>query len=126
MGDDSDVYDTALERVRNVCASLPEVSERLSHGSQAFFIREKKTLCTVHDHHHGAHGVALWSPAPPGVQEQLVEDEPERFFRPPYVGHRGWIGVRLDIEPDWDEVAQIITDAYRLVAPKTLVRQLDA
>lgn len=124
-GPSDDVFAVALERVRAICAGLPEVSERLSHGSPSFFIRDKKTLCNVHDHHHGAHGVALWCPAPPGVQEQLVEDEPDRFFRPPYVGHRGWIGVRLDVEPDWSEVAGIITDAYRLVAPKTLARQLD-
>lgn len=115
----------AAERLRAICGALPEVSERLSHGAPTFFIREKKTLCTVHDDHHGAHGVALWCPAPPGVQEQLVDDEPERFFRPPYVGHRGWIGVHLEVDPDWDEVDAIIHDAYRLVAPKTLARQLD-
>ena len=67
----------------------------------------------------------MWCPAPPGVQEQLVDDEPERFFRPAYVGHRGWIGVHLDVDPDWGEVDAIIRDAYRLVAPKTLARQLD-
>lgn len=125
-GPSDDVFAVALERVRAICAWLPEVTERLSHGSPSFFIRGKKTLCNVHDHHHGAHGVALWCPAPSGVQEQLVEDEPDRFFRPPYVGHRGWIGVRLDVDPDWDEVAGIIVDAYRLVAPKTLSRQVDA
>jgi hypothetical protein len=115
----------ALRRMRAICLDLPEVSERVSHGSPTFFIREKKTLCTVHDNHHGAHGVAIWCPAPSGVQEQLVDDEPERFFRPPYLGHRGWIGVHLDVDPDWDEVEAIVRDAYRLVAPKTLARQLD-
>jgi hypothetical protein len=64
-------------------------------------------------------------PAPPGVQEQLVDDEPERFYRPPYVGVRGWIGVRLDRDVDWAEIAGIVGDAYRLVAPKSLVRRLD-
>jgi hypothetical protein len=72
-----------VERLRAICGALPEVSERRSHGAPTFFVREKKTLCTVHDDHHGAHGVALWCPAPPGVQEKLVDDEPERFFRPP-------------------------------------------
>jgi hypothetical protein len=114
-----------VERLRAICGALPEVSERLSHGAPTFFVREKKTLCTVHDDHHGAHGVALWCPAPPGVQEKLVDDEPERFFRPPYVGHRGWIGVHLEVDADWDEVDAIIRDAYRLVAPKTLASQLD-
>jgi hypothetical protein len=122
---DPEIHERALERVRAICTGLPEVSERLSHGSPTFFIREKKTLCNVHDHHHGDHGVAMWCPAPAGVQEQLVDDEPDRFFRPPYVGHRGWVGVRLDVDPDWDEIEGMILDAYRLVAPPTLARQLD-
>ena len=63
--------------------------------------------------------------APVGVQQQLVEEEPERFFRPPYVGHRGWLGVRLDADLDGDELAGIVEDAYRCIAPKTLVAQLD-
>jgi hypothetical protein len=115
----------ALRRMRSICLALPEVSERPSHGAPTFFVRRKKTLCTLHDNHHGAHGVAIWCPAPRGVQEQLVDDEPERFFRPPYVGHLGWLGVHLDVDPDWEEVGAIVRDAYRLVAPKTLVRQLD-
>ena len=116
----------ALARLREICAVLPEVSERPSHGAPTFFIRDRKTLCTLHDDHHGQHGVALWCPAAPGVQEQLVDDEPDRFFRPPYVGHRGWIGVHLDVDPDWDEIDAIVREAYRCVAPATLARQLDA
>lgn len=104
---------------------MPEVTERLSHGAPTFFIRDKKTLCTLHDDHHGVHGLALWVPAPPGVQEQLIDDEPNRFFRPPYVGHRGWVGVYLAVEPDWEEITEILREAFRLVAPKALVRQLD-
>ena len=119
-----DHHAVALREVRRICGDLPEVTERLSHGSPTFFIRDKQTLCTVLDNHHGAHGVAIWVPAPKGVQEQLVEAEPERFFRPPYVGGRGWIGLRLDIDPDWDEVASILDDAYRLIAPKKLASQL--
>jgi hypothetical protein len=119
-----DHYGAALREVRRICGDLPEVTERLSHGSPTFFIRDKQTLCTLLDNHHGAHGVAIWVPAPKGVQEQLVEAEPDRFFRPPYVGGRGWVGLRLDIEPDWDEVASILDDAYRLIAPKKLVSQL--
>ncbi len=119
--------DHALERLRELCDAMPEVSERISHGSPTFFIRDKKTLCTFHAHEiHGRHGMSIWCAAPPGVQEQLVEDEPERFYRPPYVGHRGWIGVRLDRDVDWGEIDAIVRDAYRLVAPKTLVRQLDS
>lgn len=117
---------SVLDRVRKIAFALPEVSERLSHGAPSFFIREKKTLCTVHTDHHGDGRLALWAPAPVGVQAEVTRLEPERFFVPPYVGHRGWIGMNLDVDPDWDEVAGVIEDAYRLVAPKTLVKQLDA
>jgi hypothetical protein len=115
----------ALARLRKICLALPEVSERLSHGAPTFFIREKKTLVMFVDDHHGDGRLAIWAPAPPGVQEELVELEPDRFFRPPYVGPSGWIGLRLDRDVDWDEVAGIIEDAYRKVAPKKLVALLD-
>lgn len=116
----------ALRKLRAICFALPEVSERVSHGSPSFFIRDKKVLCSFHPHEiHGEHGMSIWAPAPAGVQEQLVEDEPERFYRPPYVGGRGWLGVRLDRDVDWGEIEGIVRDAYRLVAPKTLVRQLE-
>ena len=117
---------TALAKVRKACLALPEVTERLSHGSPCWFVRGKKTFVMFLDDHHGDGRLALWVAAAPGVQGDLVEEEPERFFVPPYVGHRGWLGVRLDIEPDWDEVAGICADAFRQVAPKTLVAQLDA
>lgn len=116
----------ALNRVRAICLALPETNERLSHGSPAFFVRDKKTLAMFLNDHHGDGRLAIWCPAPPGVQGELVGQEPNRFFVPPYVGHRGWLGVRLDVEVDWDEVAGIVEDAYRLVAPKRLVGQLDA
>lgn len=116
----------SLRRVREIALGFPEVTERLSHGAPSFFIRDKKVLCSLFDDHHGDDRLGLWCPAPPGVQAELVEQEPDRFFVPPYVGHRGWIGVQLDIDPDWDEVAAILDDAYRLVAPKTLIKQLDA
>jgi hypothetical protein len=116
----------ALERLRVICFALPEVTERPSHGSPSFFIRDKKVLCSFQpDGHHGQHGMSIWAPAPPGVQEQLVDDEPERFYRPPYVGGKGWIGVRLDRDVDWGEIDGIVRDAYRLVAPKTLSRLLE-
>ena len=77
------------------------------------------------DDHHGDGILGIWCPAFPGVQEEMVAAEPERFFRPPYVGPSGWLGVRLDRDVDWDEVREILADSYRKVAPKTLVRQLD-
>lgn len=114
-----------LAHVREACMALPEVSERPSHGSPAWFVREKKTIAMFVDDHHGDGHLGIWCAAPPGVQEVLVETEPERFFRPPYVGHRGWIGVDLAVDPDWDEIRAILVDAYRCVAPKTLLKQLD-
>jgi hypothetical protein len=117
--------DDPLDRVRAICLALPEVIERPSHGAPTFFVRGKKTFVMFHDDHHGDGRLALWTAAPPGVQKSLVDEEPERFFVPPYVGHRGWLGVRLDRELDWDEIAGIAADAYRCVAPKTLIAQLD-
>lgn len=113
-----------LARLREVCDALPEVEERLSHGSPSWFVRGKKTFVSFVDDHHGDGILGFWCAAPPGVQSDLVDTEPERFFVPPYVGHRGWLGVRLDVDPDWDEVAGIVTDAYCTVAPKTLARRV--
>ncbi len=116
-----------LERLRALCLAFPETSERLSHGEPAWFIREKKTFVTYDNHHHNREALAFWCAAPPGAQDVLVNAGPERFFVPPYVGHRGWLGVRLDMPTThWDEIAGLVEDAYRTVAPKTLVAQLDA
>ena len=116
----SDAALDALETVRRICLSLPETNERLSHGSPCFFIRDKKTFLYFHDDHHGDGRLAIWCAAPPGVQEQMVEAEPERYYRPAYVGHRGWLGLRLDIDRDDEELAGVITEAYCHVAPKSL------
>lgn len=115
-----------LDELRAIAFELPEVSERLSHGSPAWFVRDKKTVAMFVDDHHGDGRLGIWCAAPAGVQEVLVETEPDRFYRPPYVGHRGWIGVDLARDPDWDEVREILRDAYRCVAPKALVTQLEA
>ncbi|MET0727883.1 MAG: MmcQ/YjbR family DNA-binding protein [Acidimicrobiales bacterium] len=113
-----------LTRVRDICLALPEVTERLSHGSPTFFAG-RKTFVMYVDDHHGDGRLAMWVAAPPGVQGEMVTQEPERFFVPPYVGYRGWLGVRLDRSPSWDELAEIIEDAYRTVAIKRLLAQLD-
>lgn len=118
-------HDQALAKLRKICFAFPEVTERPSHGSPAFFIRGKKTLVMFVDDHHGDGILGIWCPAYPGVQEEMIALEPERFFRPPYVGPSGWLGVRLDRDVDWDEIRLILADAYRKVAPKTLVKQLD-
>ncbi len=111
-------------RLRALCVSFPEVEERLSHGEPAWFVQGKKTFVMSADQHHDDR-VAFWCAAPPGAQEVLVSAEPDRFFRPPYVGGRGWLGVYLDVTMDWDEIADIVEDAYRVVAPKRLVLLLD-
>jgi len=116
----------ALKQIRKLCLALPEATERLSHGSPTWFVRDKKTFVTFVDDHHGDGITGIWCAAPPGVQEQLVDEEPDRFFRPPYVGGRGWLGVRLERDVDWREMEGIVTDAYRCVAPKKLLAELDA
>jgi hypothetical protein len=118
------MVDDPLSRLRAICLGLPEVIERPSHSEPAWFIRGRRTLATYADHHHDDR-LAFWCPAPAGAQELLIAEDPERYFRPPYVGVHGWIGVYLDVPVDWDEIAEIIEDAYRCVAPKTLVAQLD-
>jgi len=115
-----------LDGLRAICLSFPEVSERPSHGAPSWFVRGKRVFLMLWEHgHHAEDFPHLWCAAPPGVQEELVESEPGRFFRPPYVGHRGWLGVRLDRGVDWEELALICEDAYRRVAPKRLVQLLE-
>jgi hypothetical protein len=117
----------SLARVREICLSFPEVTERLSHGAPSFFVRDKSTFVNAWmDGHHGNTFPHLWCAAGPGVQEALIKERPDRIFRPPYVGHRGWIGVRLDRAVDWDEMAELCEDAYRAIAPRRLVAELDA
>jgi hypothetical protein len=113
-----------LRRVRDICLALPEVTERLSHGAPTWFAG-KKAMVIFMDHHHDDGRLALWVAAPSGAQADMMGQEPERFFVPPYVGTRGWLGVRLDRSPDWDEVADIVEEAYRTVAIKRLLTALD-
>lgn len=118
-----EVMHDALDHVRAACLALPEVTEKTSHGSPTFFV--KKSFVMFHDNHHNDQRLAIWCAAPAGVQSELVDEDPARFFVPPYVGGRGWIGVQLNVHPDWDELIEIITDAYRNVAPKKLIAELD-
>jgi hypothetical protein len=112
------------ERVRAICLALPGATERVSHGAPAFFA-DKQFLMLWPRGQHDHQFPHFWCAAPPGAQEELVTTEGERFFRPPYVGGRGWIGVRLDGRIDWNEIAAICVDAYRTVAPKKLLAALD-
>jgi hypothetical protein len=110
-----------LARVRAICLGLPETSERLSHGAPTFFVRGKRPFVMELTNHHGDGRFAIWCAAPEGMQSMLVDADPDKFFVPPYVGHRGWLGVRLDRDLDWNELAGIVEDAYAEVAPASLV-----
>lgn len=114
-----------LDRLRALCLALPEATERVSHGEPTWFVRDKKVFVMYADRHHDDI-VAFWCAAPPGEQEALIAAEPDRFFRPPYVGGRGWLGVRLDVPLDWAEIDEIVRTAYRQVASKALIATLDA
>ena len=123
-----------LERVRAIALGLPEVTERPSHGAPCFYLRDKKPLAYFHEagFHEDGSRVALWCPAPPGAQEELVAAAPKRFFRPTPSASgvfASWIGVYLDATDagpvDWDEVTEVLHDAYRTIAPKKLSALLD-
>jgi hypothetical protein len=98
---------------------LPEVEERLSHGEPAWFVQGKKLFVMFADRHHDDR-VAFWCAAPAGIQEVLIAEEPTRYFRPPYVGPRGWIGVYLDVDVDWQAAEDAISAAWNQVAPAKL------
>jgi len=122
------VATSELDRVRAIALVLPGVTEQLSHGAICFFVRDKRPLCYFHDHHNDDR-VSLWCPAVPGAQEALVGSEPTRFFKPPTSASgtfSDWLGVFLDhAAVDWDEIAEIVEDAFRLVAPARAVAELD-
>jgi hypothetical protein len=107
-----------LERVRRISLALPDANERDSHGSPTFFIRDKRSFVVYVDDHHGDGRRALWCASSSDVQQMLATSRPEQFFVPPYVGHLGWIGVRLDRDLAWNEVEGVIRDAHRVVADK--------
>ena len=121
-----------LDRVRQIALAFPAVNERVSHGEPCFFVRDRRPLCYFHDDHNDDGRISLWRPAPPGVQEEMVTTEPIRFFVPPTSASgvfAGWLGVYLDTsgsnKVDWSEIADVLEEAYRHVAPKALVSKLD-
>lgn len=116
--------EAALERLREMCLRFPEVVEAGGVGNPTFKVRGK-----IFAMRHSLHEIARWSAwfkLPRGMQELLVGSKPEQFFVPPYVGRHGWVGAYLDVEQDWDELADLAEEAYRFTAPKRLVAQLDA
>jgi hypothetical protein len=108
-----------LTQARRICLSLPEATEKVAWGSPTFRVKDK-IFASFAAYHHGDTHVALWCNAPAGAQEELVESGPKHFFRPAYVGHRGWVGVRLDTGLDWNVVAMVVREAYKVTAPKRL------
>lgn len=115
---------TPLARLRAICLALPEANEKTSHGEPTWFAGKGKVFAMLDDHHHGAPHLSVWLPAGPGAQEALIDSDPQIYFRPPYVGSSGWVGVVLDTQPDWLVVAWLVEQAYRLVANPRLVAQL--
>ena len=113
-----------VNRLRKICLALPEAGERLSHGEPTWFAGKGKVFAMLDNHHHGAEHLSVWLPQAVGVQESLVEHDPSRFFRPPYVGSRGWVGVVLDTKPDWKVVAELVREAFAHVATRKLVAKL--
>src|SRR5262245_8285511 len=116
---------TPVERLRAICLALPETTEKIAWGEPTWRVRGK-LFAQLDDHHHGADHLAVWLPAPLGEQEAMVFTDPERFFRPPYVGVRGWVGVRLDGPVDWSVVSKLVTQAYGMVASPRLRSVKDA
>jgi hypothetical protein len=109
----------AWERLRAICAALPDVGEKISHGELTWFVgsgRRARQFASTWDHHHDDRNAVVMA-APPGAQERLIADDPSVYFRPPYVGGRGWIGIYLDTgEVDWDRVELHLRDAHALFA----------
>jgi hypothetical protein len=116
-----------LAGVRRRCLALPEVTEGRTHAAPTWFVRARRSFVKFVDPAEHPRldlpHVAIWVAAPPGARQELVAAAPDRFFAPRF-GGRHWVGMRLDVGPDWDEVGEVTTDAYRQVAPKTLSARL--
>lgn len=113
-----------VERVRKLCMKLPHANEKISHGEPTFFAGKGKVFAMIDGHHHDSPHLSVWLPQPLGAQEALIDADPERFFRPPYVGVSGWVGVVLDTRPDWGVVEGLIHEAYLHVATDKLRKAL--
>lgn len=116
--------DTIVEKLRGKCLAFPDAVERLSHGEPNWFAGKGKCFASLDNHHHGAPHLSVWLPQPPGVQHDLIELDPARFFKPPYVGSSGWVGVVLDVKPDWALVDRLLREAFLHVAGVKLRQRL--
>ena len=114
-----------LARLRAACLALPEAHEAEAWGTPTFRVGNK-LFAMYANNHHGDGRVAVWCKATPEDQDLLVHAMPDRFFVPPYVGPSGWVGVRLDARTDWQGLADLLADGYRMAAPKRLAALLPA
>jgi hypothetical protein len=112
-----------IDRVREICLALPEATEKMAWGEPTFRVRDK-IFAQYEDNHHNSGIVGLWCKAPDGLQEMLVRADPGHFYVPKYVGHKGWIGIRMESDVPWDHVADLVRDSYRMTAPKRLIEGL--
>ena len=113
-----------IERLRKICLALPEATEKEAWSEPTWRVKNKM-FAQMDDYHHGSPHCAVWLPSAIEAQEALIAADPKRFFRPAYVGHKGWVGVVLDTGPDWELVAELVRDAYRRIAPVKLAAQVD-
>jgi hypothetical protein len=116
-GAPKELVELQLSRVRELCTSLPDVTEKISHGFPTYFVK-KKCFAYFLDNHHNDGRLALWCMAPPGAQAMLVDSDSDYYFVPPYVGHQGWVGVRLDKDNEWSQIAAVLENAYETRAAK--------
>jgi len=107
-----------IERVRRICVALPDVTEKLSHGEPTFFVHKKVFAMFSNNHHNDGH-IAVVVAAPPGIQGMLIENSPKKYYRPPYVGVRGWVGIELKNVTD-KELSFHLRESWRMIAPKRL------
>jgi hypothetical protein len=110
-----------LQRLRKICLGLPDTMEQVSHGEPTFFVK-KRVFAMFSNNHHGDGHVGVWLPAPPGLQEALIEEAPTVYYRPPYVGSSGWIGVELDQVSD-ETLDAHVREAWQLIARRATQRK---
>jgi hypothetical protein len=118
VNEDAKGDEEQVRRVRRICMKMPGCEEKLSHGEPTWFVRKRVFVMFANNHHNDGH-VAVWLPALPGLQQNLIATSPNTFFRPPYVGVKGWVGVELDRVDD-EELTSHILAAWKMVAPKSL------
>lgn len=105
-----------VTRLRKLCMAFPDTLERPSHGEPTWRAGKGRVFAVLDNHHHGAAHLSVWAPMPPGMQHTLIEMDGDRFFRPPYVGPSGWVGMVLDTKPEWALVEKVLREAWLHVA----------